>query len=129
MYSIYYLRDLGRGKTILHTILGTKQHEEESDVSRSIVVSCIICKERTLSLDMGRFLNKQDRCRRSALYFAVKNNLVACVRTLLNEGATVNIQCTADRVTPVMVAAKQGNVTILEMLLDKGKYMSTYTGV
>jgi ankyrin repeat protein len=54
-----------------------------------------------------------------ALYESIMSNDQAKVETLCEQGASVNVRY-ADGVTPLMIAACRGYITIVEFLLDKG---------
>ncbi len=56
----------------------------------------------------------------SALLLAVKEGHWAATERLIQYKATVN-QCDNRNRTPLIIAASEGHVAIIELLLDKGK--------
>lgn len=57
---------------------------------------------------------------KTALYLAIESQNLALVKELINKGADVNIKTKYYRVTPLMTAARSGNIEIAKALLDAG---------
>ncbi|MEQ2208292.1 hypothetical protein XENOCAPTIV_016370 [Xenoophorus captivus] len=72
-----------------------------------------------------RVRRSYDDERRSALFFAVSNNDLHCVRILLEAGAMVN----QDPVNCLQVALRQGNYELINTLLKYGANVNYYSRV
>ncbi|XP_063446430.1 leucine-rich repeat serine/threonine-protein kinase 1-like isoform X1 [Mytilus trossulus] len=68
------------------------------------------------------FLNKTDRCHRTAIYTSVSNNSFRCLQILLEYGADANIPANEqfNCMTPLHLAILDGKEKITQLLLESG---------
>jgi len=73
-----------------------------------------------LLIEKGADVNKTDSNNRSALMFASTGPFTPTVTELLNAGADPNIADNVEKWTAVMMAAAEGQLEVLKLLIDKG---------
>jgi len=72
-----------------------------------------------LNSEIGNdFLKAKDEEGRTALFCAVKTKLPNITKLLLEYGASVNERSTSDKVTPLHIAAYDGNISLIKLLLE-----------
>jgi len=63
------------------------------------------------------FINYQDEFGQTALHLATQQEKSSVTEQLIAAGSDVNLQTTAQKVTPVFIAAQKGNVSITQQLI------------
>lgn len=74
----------------------------------------------TLLLNAGADVNGKDSSNWTPLIYAVEKKLYNLAETLLNAGANINCKISSYGYTPLMIAAKKGDVTMVQQLLARG---------
>ena len=73
-----------------------------------------------LLIEKGADVNQTDTNNRSALMFASTGPFIPTVTELLNAGADPNIADNVEQWTAVMMAASEGQLEVLKLLIDRG---------
>lgn len=71
-------------------------------------------------LDAGAQIDSKDSSGRTALMYASSGDFAGTVELLLERGAKVNVRGTLEGFTPLMTAAAEGLVDVVQVLLDAG---------
>ncbi|KAI8581990.1 hypothetical protein K450DRAFT_230264 [Umbelopsis ramanniana AG] len=90
-----------------------------------LAIACKIGNARLtkLLIEVGANLEMKDEDGETPLYFAARNGHVDCIEALLREPLTkadINVQDTVNGYTPLMVAAIEGNASVVEKLVAYG---------
>ena len=104
---------LALANELLHIM--SKDLQSERDINAFAQANCRLY--RLLNCYLYRYSIQQSGS--SALLWAAEHGHEGTVRTLLEEGARVQITTNYNQ-TPLLLAAKQGHTTVVELLLNEG---------
>lgn len=79
-------------------------------------------------LEHGATVDAKDTHGRTALLYASSGNYPETVGLLLREGADANVQGTAEGFTALMMAAAEGHISVVRILLFNGASVETVDG-
>ncbi|WP_299779426.1 ankyrin repeat domain-containing protein [uncultured Formosa sp.] len=71
-------------------------------------------------LDNGATIDLKDTTNRTALMYACTGPFATTVKVLLEAGAQVNLKDNHEQWTPIMFAAGEGQIEVMQLLLDAG---------